>query len=148
MSHTLTIRIQSSVFVKFTMIQHRSLNFLFGHSDTILVKKGISVSDGLVSPFSGILTVLTSCSYKLTTYNGLILALYSMLLTSIYFFHYPVAADFPTTGNDRMQAPFAASLPTVQPVVQVGAQANAQPSAAATLQAYSAQKRSGTCVFL
>ena len=68
-----------------------------------------------------------------------------MPLTSIYFFHYPVAADFPTTGNDRMQAPFAASLPTVQPVVQVGAQATAQPSAGATLQAYSAQKRSGTC---
>ena len=72
-----------------------------------------------------------------------------MLLTSVYLFHFPVAADFPTTGNDGMQAPFAASLPTVQPVVQVGAQATVQPAVAATLQAYSAQKRSGTlvCVF-
>lgn len=59
---------------------------------------------------------------------------------------FPVAADFPTTGNDQMQAPFAASLPTTQPVVQVGAQATTQPSVAATLQAYNAEKRSGTCV--
>ena len=34
-SHTLTIRIQSPVFVKFTMIQHRSLIFLFRHSDRL-----------------------------------------------------------------------------------------------------------------
>ena len=111
-------------------------------------KRGISVSDGLVSPASGDPTVLTSC-YKISAYNGLILAWYSMPLTSVYFFHSPVAADFPSTGNDQMQAPFAASLPTAQPVIQVGAQATAQPGLAATLQAYSAQKRSGTflCVF-
>ena len=58
---------------------------------------------------------------------------------------FPVAADFPTTSGNRMQAPFAASLPTVQPVVQAGAQATAHPAVAATLQAYNAQKRSGTC---
>lgn len=71
-----------------------------------------------------------------------------MPLKSVYFFHSPVAAEFPTTGNNRMQAPFAASLPTAQPVVEVATQATPQPAVAATLQAYTAQKRSGTCVCL
>jgi len=77
-------------------------------------------------------------------YNTLILAWYFLPLTSVNFLHSPVAADFPSTGNDQMQAPFAASLPTAQPVIQVGAQATAQPGVAATPQAYNAQKRSGT----
>ena len=74
------------------------------------------------------------------------LAWFSIPLKSIpLIVLFPVAADFPTTSGNRMQAPFAASLPTVQPVVQAGAQATAQPAVAATLQAYNAQKRSGTC---
>ncbi|KAL9971012.1 hypothetical protein ACROYT_G023488 [Oculina patagonica] len=42
-----------------------------------------------------------------------------------------VAADFPTTGNDGPQAPFAAPVPTAQPGVEAPAQAPAQPAAPA-----------------